>query len=140
MPPHSHEFHAASIGPAAEACILDSAKAMAMTAIDLAADPVLLQTVKEEFAAASGPQRPPLLDWVTAFEGGCHACHRIVRSFASSFLGSAAAVCVAAGAGVARAAGTIKPDAKSALIVVDVQNCFIAAARCRSRAATRSCR
>jgi metal-dependent amidase/aminoacylase/carboxypeptidase family protein len=56
VPPHSHEFHAASIGPAAEACILDSAKAMAMTAIDLAADPALLQTVKEEFAAASGPQ------------------------------------------------------------------------------------
>jgi amidohydrolase len=59
VPPHSHEFHAASIGPAAEACILDSAKAMAMTAIDLAADPVLLQTVKEEFAAASGP--PPAI-------------------------------------------------------------------------------
>ena len=56
VPPHSHEFHAASIGPAAEACILDSAKAMAMTAIDLAADPVLLQMVKEEFAAASGPR------------------------------------------------------------------------------------
>ena len=56
VPPHSHEFHAASIGPAAEACILDSAKAMAMTAIDLAADPVLLQRVKEEFAAASGPR------------------------------------------------------------------------------------
>jgi amidohydrolase len=56
VPPHSHEFHAASIGPAAEACILDSAKAMAMTAIDLAADPVLLQRVKEEFAVASGPR------------------------------------------------------------------------------------
>jgi len=56
VPPHSHEFHAASIGPAAEACILDSAKAMAMTAIDLAADPVLLQMVKEEFAVASGPR------------------------------------------------------------------------------------
>jgi metal-dependent amidase/aminoacylase/carboxypeptidase family protein len=51
VPPHSHEFHAASIGPAAEACILDSAKAMAMTAIDLAADPALLQAVKDEFRA-----------------------------------------------------------------------------------------
>jgi amidohydrolase len=56
VPPHSHEFHAASIGPTAEACILDSAKAMAMTAIDLAADPVLLRMVKEEFAARSGPR------------------------------------------------------------------------------------
>ena len=53
VPPHSHEFHATSIGPAAEACILDSAKAMAMTAIDLAADPALLRAVKEEFAAES---------------------------------------------------------------------------------------
>ena len=48
------------------------------------------------------------------------------------FLGSTAAVCLLAGVGAglgglrpARAAGTIKPDAKSALIVVDVQNCFI---------------
>ncbi len=54
VPPHSHEFHAASIGPTAEACILDSAKAMAMTAIDLAADAALLRQVKEEFAAARG--------------------------------------------------------------------------------------
>jgi nicotinamidase/pyrazinamidase len=42
------------------------------------------------------------------------------------FLGSVAAVCLtAAGARLVRAAGTIKPDAKSALIVVDVQNCFV---------------
>ena len=44
------------------------------------------------------------------------------------FLGSvAAAGVVAAGFGArpVRAAGTIKPDAKSALIVVDVQNCFV---------------
>ena len=44
----------ASIGPAAETCILDSAKAMAMTAIDLIADKTLLQGVKAEFAAATG--------------------------------------------------------------------------------------
>ena len=42
------------------------------------------------------------------------------------FLGSVAAVCLATGGGrLVRAAGTIKPDAKSALIVVDVQNCFV---------------
>jgi amidohydrolase len=54
VPPHSHEFHAASIGPAAEACILDSAKAMAMTAIDLIADKELLAAARAEFAAAGG--------------------------------------------------------------------------------------
>jgi amidohydrolase len=53
VPPHSHEFHAASIGPAAEACILDSAKAMAMTGIDLLADPALLHRIKQEFADAA---------------------------------------------------------------------------------------
>lgn len=53
VPPHSHEFHAASIGPAAEACILDSAKAMAMTAIDLMGDAALLGAVKAEFAASA---------------------------------------------------------------------------------------
>ena len=56
VPPHSHEFHAASIGPAAETCILDSAKAMAMTAIDLIADEELFQEAKAEFAAACGPR------------------------------------------------------------------------------------
>ncbi len=40
------------------------------------------------------------------------------------FLGSTAAACLALPR-FANAAGTIKPDAKSALIVVDVQNCFI---------------
>jgi len=54
VPPHSHEFHAASIGPDAERCILDSAKAMAMTAIDLIVDPTLLDKVTAEFAAAGG--------------------------------------------------------------------------------------
>jgi amidohydrolase len=56
VPPHSHEFHAASIGPAAEACILDSAKAMAMTAIDLISDDRLLAEVRAEFAAATAPR------------------------------------------------------------------------------------
>jgi amidohydrolase len=53
IPPHSHEFHAASIGPMAEACILDSAKAMAMTAIDLMCDDAFLRETKAEFAASS---------------------------------------------------------------------------------------
>lgn len=53
VPPHSHEFHAASIGPAAEACILDAAKAMAMTAIDLIVDKTLMQDVRAAFAAAA---------------------------------------------------------------------------------------
>ncbi|MFO1082055.1 MAG: amidohydrolase [Reyranellaceae bacterium] len=56
VPPHSHEFHAASVGPAAESCLLDSAKAMAMTGIDLLVDPALLAAVKAEHAA-----QPP--DW-----------------------------------------------------------------------------
>ena len=53
VPPHSHEFHDASIGPAAEACIVDAAKAMAMTAIDLIADREFLARVRAEFAAAA---------------------------------------------------------------------------------------
>lgn len=52
VPPHSHEFHAASIGPVAETCILDSAKAMAMTAIDLIVDGTLIAKVRSEFSNA----------------------------------------------------------------------------------------
>ncbi len=52
--PHSHEFHAASIGLAAETCILDSAKAMAMTGIDLVCDAGLLAAMKAEFADNRG--------------------------------------------------------------------------------------
>jgi amidohydrolase len=57
VPPHSHEFHAASVGPAAEACILDSAKAMAMTAIDLISDEQLLAEARAEFTAAAAASR-----------------------------------------------------------------------------------
>lgn len=57
VPPHSHEFHAASVGPAAEACILDSAKAMAMTAIDLITDPTVLEVVRSEFSASVSDDR-----------------------------------------------------------------------------------
>jgi amidohydrolase len=53
VPPHSHEFHAASIGPTAEACILASAKAMAMTGIDLVADAALLEDIRMEFASST---------------------------------------------------------------------------------------
>ena len=53
VPPHSHEFHAASIGPVAEACILDSAKAMAMTAIDFISDEAFAREITAEFAATS---------------------------------------------------------------------------------------
>jgi amidohydrolase len=53
FPPHSHEFHNASVGPAAQSAIVDAAKAMAMTAIDLIADKDLLAAVKAEFAAAA---------------------------------------------------------------------------------------
>jgi amidohydrolase len=52
FPPHSHEFHNAAVGSAARSAIVDAAKAMAMTAIDLIADRELLQAVKTEFAAA----------------------------------------------------------------------------------------
>lgn len=51
VPPHSHEFHAASATPEAAACIVDAAKAMAMTGIDLLADAALLRAVKDDFAA-----------------------------------------------------------------------------------------
>jgi nicotinamidase/pyrazinamidase len=42
-------------------------------------------------------------------------------------LGSTASLCLTAGIGILRPAHaqTVKPDAKSALIVVDVQNCFV---------------
>lgn len=41
------------------------------------------------------------------------------------FLGSTASLCIAAGIGLPARAQAVKPDAKSALIVVDVQNCFV---------------
>src|SRR5215470_7642579 len=55
------------------------------------------------------------------FAGSPHLSRRF-------FLGSTAAACLAAGwfgAPPVRAAGTIKPGPTSALIVVDVQNCFV---------------
>ena len=51
FPPHSHEFHNASVGPDARAALTDAAKAMAMTAIDLLGEPGALDAVRQEFRA-----------------------------------------------------------------------------------------
>jgi hypothetical protein len=51
---HSHEFHAASDSPRAEQCIVDAAKAMAMTGVDLLSDRMLLTAVREELTAGAG--------------------------------------------------------------------------------------
>jgi hypothetical protein len=51
--PHSHEFHAASASPEATACIIDAAKAMTMTGIDLLAKPQLMSDVRAEFTKQS---------------------------------------------------------------------------------------
>jgi hypothetical protein len=53
VPPHSHEFHSASASPEAAECIVDAAKAMAMTGIDLLAEPQLMSDVRAEFAKRS---------------------------------------------------------------------------------------
>lgn len=58
-PPHSHEFHRESVGPAARAAIIDAAKAMAMTGIDLMTRPDLLAAVKAEFAGTRGTAPAP---------------------------------------------------------------------------------
>ncbi len=46
---HSHEFAAAAASDRARQALLDSAKALAMTAIDLMAEPALLKSVRDEF-------------------------------------------------------------------------------------------
>jgi amidohydrolase len=51
--PHSHEFHAASASPEAAECIIDAAKVMAMTGIDLLAKPQLMTNVRAGFAKRS---------------------------------------------------------------------------------------
>ena len=52
-PGHTVEFREASITPAAHAGLLNAAKGMAMTAIDLLSNPQLMQAVKQEFAATA---------------------------------------------------------------------------------------
>jgi hypothetical protein len=51
--PHSHEFHTASASPEATECIIDAAKAMALTGIDLLAKPQLMSDVRAEFTKRS---------------------------------------------------------------------------------------
>lgn len=51
FPPHSHEFHNAGVGPLARSALVDAAKAMAMTAIDLIGQPGALDAVRQEFQA-----------------------------------------------------------------------------------------
>lgn len=52
IPPHSHEFHEASVGPQAEKALHDAAVTMALTAVDLLCSPALLESVKQEHAAS----------------------------------------------------------------------------------------
>ena len=49
---HTVEFREASISPSGDAGLINAAKVMAMTAIDLLAGPELLQAVKAELATA----------------------------------------------------------------------------------------
>jgi metal-dependent amidase/aminoacylase/carboxypeptidase family protein len=46
---HSVAFRDAAISPAGHAALINAAKGMAMTAIDLLCDPQLMQQVKREF-------------------------------------------------------------------------------------------
>lgn len=52
MAGHTVEFRAASLSPAGHRGLLDAAKGMAMTTIDLLGNPELMRAVKEEFAAS----------------------------------------------------------------------------------------
>jgi amidohydrolase len=56
---HTVEFHAAAISPAGHAGLLNAAKALAMTTLDLLSSPELMQAVKQEFAASvAGASHP----------------------------------------------------------------------------------
>ena len=48
---HTHEFREASISAAGDDGLLNAAKAMAMTAVELLVEPELMQQVKADFAA-----------------------------------------------------------------------------------------
>jgi amidohydrolase len=52
IPPHSHAFHEASVGPAAETCIFDAALALAAMAAEFASDPAVRAAVRSQFRAA----------------------------------------------------------------------------------------
>lgn len=53
VPPHSHAFHAASVGPDAESCIFDSAIALAAMAAEYASDPMVRAEVGSQFRQAT---------------------------------------------------------------------------------------
>lgn len=53
IPPHSHEFHDASIGPDSESCIFDSAIALASMAAEFASDPAIRARVERQFHTAT---------------------------------------------------------------------------------------
>jgi amidohydrolase len=49
IPPHSLEFHQATIGPSARETIVAAAQAMALTSLRIATDPGLMRRIREEF-------------------------------------------------------------------------------------------
>jgi amidohydrolase len=49
IPPHSLEFHQATVGPAALEAITAAAQAMALTGLTIATDPSLLRDIRKEF-------------------------------------------------------------------------------------------
>ncbi|WP_199254610.1 peptidase dimerization domain-containing protein [Mycolicibacterium mengxianglii] len=52
IPPHSHAFHEASIGPDSESCIFDAAIALASMAAEFASNPDIRTEVESQFRAA----------------------------------------------------------------------------------------
>ncbi|MCL4487194.1 MAG: M20 family metallopeptidase [Chloroflexi bacterium] len=52
-PGHSMQFREAAISPEGHAGLLDAAKGMAMTTVDLLSDPELMQQVRQEFAKSA---------------------------------------------------------------------------------------
>ena len=52
IPPHSHGFHEASIGPDSESCIFDAAIALASMAAEFASSPDIRAEVKSQFLLA----------------------------------------------------------------------------------------
>ncbi|MGE2836109.1 M20/M25/M40 family metallo-hydrolase [Mycobacterium sp. SMC-4] len=54
VPPHSHAFHEVSVGADAEACIFDSAIALAAMTAEFASDPDIRAEVRSQFRAATG--------------------------------------------------------------------------------------
>lgn len=49
IPPHSLEFHQATIGSSARETIVAAAQAMALTSLKIATDPALMRRIREEF-------------------------------------------------------------------------------------------